>query len=75
MKGPIFRSITTKQRAKVLEEEVDSKILAANFDGVLAADECEADSEFHEKFPHVFEKASFEFLLASFGEERKESKL
>jgi hypothetical protein len=56
----------------VLKEKIDSKIFAANFERVLAADEREADAEFQQEFSKVLRRPdSNSFSWASFEIVRK----
>jgi hypothetical protein len=48
----------------MVEKEIDPEIFAAHFDGELATDESEADTELEEEFPKVCKKTGLEILFA-----------
>jgi hypothetical protein len=48
----------------MVEKQIDPEILASHFEGVLAADEGEADTQFEEEFSKMFEKSGLQLLLA-----------
>jgi hypothetical protein len=48
----------------MVEKQIDPEILASHFEGVLAADEGEADTQFEEESPKMFQETGFQFLLS-----------
>src|SRR3984957_18167904 len=56
----------------MVEEEVQSEVLASNFERNLAADEGEADTEFDQELPQVGEKSSLQIALLRLRREGQE---
>ena len=56
----------------MVEEEVQSEVLASNCERNLAADEGEADTEFDQELPQLGEKPSLQIALLRLRRERQE---
>src|SRR5258708_1021232 len=56
----------------MVEEEVQSEVLASNLERNLAAYEGEADTEFDQELPQVAEKSSLQIALLRLRRERQE---
>ncbi len=57
---------------QMVEEDVQSEVLASNFERHLAADEGEADTEFDQELPQVGVKSFLKIALLRLRRERQE---
>ena len=62
-------------QAHVIEQQVNEKVLTADFQMVLTAEECEALSEFQNEISHILDQAAFKLPLADFRSKCEETKL
>ena len=61
-------------QTQVVEQQIEPVFLTADLERVLTADEREADTEFNEELPKVFEQRPFEVALSCFVREWSESR-
>jgi hypothetical protein len=59
-------------QAQQVEQKIDSKLLAAHLDRILAADERKADSELQKEIANVIDQGALQLPLACFFGEGEE---